>query len=146
VTDCAVSRGWMCKGVPTNEHSTIQGRQVLGNRPVNTNDSNGCATVGRPLLRSAWMDTPDNNTWDVFLSSDVFSVGVPCQAYVGSSEDCSTWFDRKTLEIVQQLRRVQGTWETCDFYTVQEKIIRLEKITDWQTESHSRVPEAIKEN
>jgi hypothetical protein len=35
---------------------------------------------------------------------------------------------------------------SCDFYTVQEKIIRVAKITDWQTESNSRVPEATNED
>jgi hypothetical protein len=74
---------------------TWMDKALLGNWPVNTYHSNGCATLGRPLLGNAWVDTPDNNTWYAFLSSDVFSVGGPCRAYIWSSEDCSRRFVRK---------------------------------------------------
>jgi hypothetical protein len=38
-------------------------RALLGNRLVNTYHSNECATIGRPMIGNAWVDTPDNNTW-----------------------------------------------------------------------------------
>jgi hypothetical protein len=36
-------------------------------------------------------------------------------------------------DVVQDSSVVEGNWETSDFYTIQEKIIRVVKITDWQT-------------
>jgi hypothetical protein len=137
----------MRKHVPTNAHPRIEGRPVLGNRPVNTYHSNEYRTVGRPLLGNAWVDTPDNNTWHPLPSSWC--------VFCGWSEPSlyrKQWrlFDRIRQEDViesssaVELRGVQGNWETNDFYTVQEKIIRVTKIADWQTESNSRVPEATR--
>jgi hypothetical protein len=47
VTDLAVARRRRGKHVPTNSHPTIEGRPLLGNRPVNTYHSNDCATIER---------------------------------------------------------------------------------------------------
>jgi hypothetical protein len=69
VTDWAVSRRRIGKYVPTNVHPAIVGRQLLCKRPVNIYHSNECATIGRPLLGNAWVNTPDNNTWYSLLSS-----------------------------------------------------------------------------
>jgi hypothetical protein len=44
MTDRAVSRRRIGKYVPTNAHPTTEGRQLLGNRLVNTYHSNECAT------------------------------------------------------------------------------------------------------
>jgi hypothetical protein len=69
VKDWAVSRRYIGKHVPTNAHPTIEGRPLLGNRPVNTYHRNECATIGRPLVDNAWVDTPHNNTWNPLLSN-----------------------------------------------------------------------------
>jgi hypothetical protein len=56
VTDWAVSRRRIHKHVPTNELPAIEGRPVLGNRPVNTHHSNECAAIGLSMLGNAWVD------------------------------------------------------------------------------------------
>jgi hypothetical protein len=57
----SVAREQLGKHVPNNAHPTIERRILLGNRPVNIYHSNECATIELPLLRDAWVDTPDNN-------------------------------------------------------------------------------------
>jgi hypothetical protein len=52
-------------------------KALLGNRPVNAYHSNECATLGRPLLGNAWVDTPNNNTWYPLLSSWCVFCGWP---------------------------------------------------------------------
>jgi hypothetical protein len=47
VTDWAVTRRRIGKYVPTNPHPKIEGRPLLGNRPVNTHHSKDCATIER---------------------------------------------------------------------------------------------------
>jgi hypothetical protein len=64
VTDWAVSRKRIGKHVPTNAHPTIEGYSLLSNRPVNIH-----STIGCPLLGSAWVNKPDNNTGYPLLSN-----------------------------------------------------------------------------
>jgi hypothetical protein len=44
VTDWAVARRRIGKHVPNNPHPTIEGRPLLGNRPVNIHHNNDYAT------------------------------------------------------------------------------------------------------
>jgi hypothetical protein len=57
------------KHVETNAHPTIEGCPLLGIRPLNTNHSNKSTTIRHPLLGNTWVNTPDNNTWYLLLSS-----------------------------------------------------------------------------
>jgi hypothetical protein len=45
VTDWAVARRRRSKHVPTKQYPTIEGRLLLGNRPVNIYHRNNCATI-----------------------------------------------------------------------------------------------------
>jgi hypothetical protein len=47
VTDWAVARRRIGEHFPTNPHPTIEGRPLLGNRPVNTHHSNDSAIIKR---------------------------------------------------------------------------------------------------
>jgi hypothetical protein len=77
---------------------TIEG---LGVRPVNIYHSKECATIGRPLLGNAWVDTPDN------MISFAEQRCVFCGWSVPSlcrKQWRLTGFDRKTsFKVVQQL-------------------------------------------
>jgi hypothetical protein len=64
-----------------------------------------------------------------------------------SIEGCSRGFVRKTsCKAVQQLSQEELKAIKNDSYTVQEKSISVQKITDSQTKSNSRVPEAANED